>query len=87
MIRYTVLWGQAAEAELATIWCDCPNRQDVNNATNRIDGELREDAHQKGFTLPRNLKSFSSPPLTVCFRVDEADRKVFVEAVQLTEIN
>jgi hypothetical protein len=48
MIRYTVLWSQDAEQELARIWCDYPDRRSVTNAADKIDAALREDAHQKG---------------------------------------
>jgi hypothetical protein len=87
MIRYTVLWGQSAENELASLWCDYPNRRDIAQAADQIDAELRENAHRKGLVLPHNLRTISSSPLTVYFRVSEADRKVFVEAVRLTETN
>jgi hypothetical protein len=87
MIRYTVLWSQAAENELAMLWCDYRNRSDITRATDRIDADLREDAHQKGLLLPRNLRMLSHSPLTAYFRVDQADRKVLVEGVQLTEVN
>jgi hypothetical protein len=87
MIRYTVLWSMAAESELATLWSSYRNRSDITRAADRIDSDLREDAHRKGFLLPRSLRMLSHSPLIVYFRVDEADRKVLVEGVQLTEVN
>jgi hypothetical protein len=87
MIRYTVLWRKDTENELAALWLDYPNRHEITQAADRIDAELRADAHEKGFLLPGNLRAFSSSPLTAYFRVDNVDRKVFVEAVRMTETN
>jgi hypothetical protein len=87
MIRYTVLWGQDAENELAALWLNYSNRQEITQAADQIDAELRENAHQKGYVLPRNVRTLSIPPLTAYFRIEHADRQVFVEAVQLTETN
>ena len=85
MIRYTVLWRQDVEGELATFWSASPNRQKITAAADRIDEELRIDADQKGIGLREGLKSLTCLPLTAYFHVDEADRKVFVEAIRLSE--
>ncbi len=87
MIRYSVLWSQYAENELAALWCDYPSRPEVTQAADRIDAELRNDAHQKGLALPKGWRSFASSPLIAYFRVDEGDRKVLIEAIRLMEAN
>ena len=87
MIRYTVLWAKKAESELATLWLAYPDRQAISDATDRIDATLREDAHTKGWPLPQAIRSVSSGPLTAYFRVDEHDRKAFVDFIKLTDSN
>jgi hypothetical protein len=86
MIRYTVLWRKNVEDELARLWCDSPRRQDITAAADHIDAELSIDAHQKGTPLPGG-KCITVAPLIAYFRVDDADRKVLVEAVVLLESN
>ncbi len=87
MIRYTVLWSQQAENELAVLWIDYQNRHEITLDADRIDADLCEDAHLKGLAMTRNLRILSRSPLTVYFRIDRGDRKVLVEGVQLTETN
>jgi hypothetical protein len=48
MTRFTVVWHQEAEDELARIWLESKNRQAVSAATNAIDGQLGIDADVKG---------------------------------------
>jgi len=87
MIRFTVLWRKELPDELATLWCDYPDRDQISSAANRIDADLLIDAHLKGDVLQTGQKSLAFGPLTVYFRVDEGDRKVFVEAIRLTDAN
>ena len=87
MIRYTVLWSSQAEDELADLWTHPSRRSEITAATDYLDFELQSDAQDKGFTLPLGLKAISRSLITLYFRVDEGDRKVFVEAIHLTDIN
>jgi hypothetical protein len=83
MIRYTVLWRTDVEADLATIWADATDRRAITSAANRVDAELRSDAESKGSEISEGLKLLPIAPLTAYFRVDPADRKVYVEAIEL----
>lgn len=87
MIRYTVLWSSAAENELAEIWHSSSDRRAITEAADRIDTELKTDAHKKGFPLPDRVQAVTCGPLGAYFRIDESDRKVLVACVQLTEVN
>lgn len=87
MIRYTVLWREQAEDELAILWTQSPQRDEITRAINLLDAELKEDAHRKGVVQHANLRAISYSSVTLFFHVDEADRKVFLEAVRLTESN
>jgi hypothetical protein len=83
MIRYTVLWRQDIQDDLARLWCDNPNRQEITLAADRIDAELLIDAHLKGDIEPEGERSLTFSLLKAYFRIDELDRKVFVEAIHL----
>ena len=83
MIRYTVLWRENVEGELAAIWSDWPNRQEITVAADRIDAELGVDAHLKGISFPHGARALPISPLVAFYRVSEADRKTFVEAIRL----
>ena len=87
MIRYTVLWQQEAEDELAKIWLDYPDRRRITRAADRIEAVLREDAGQKGLPMPSRAWVLTCSPLSVFFRIDEADRKVVVVGVTLSDTN
>jgi hypothetical protein len=87
MVRYTVLWHKELLDEIASLWCNYPDRAAISVAANNIDAELLVDAHLKGSLLRSDQRSISSGPLTAYFRVDEGDRKVLVEAILLTESN
>jgi hypothetical protein len=82
-IRYTVLWRNEAESQLAEIWCDATNRAAISAAADQIDNDLGLDAHEKGDPSLHGARSLSYGPIVVDFRVDEGDRKVLVEGVRL----
>jgi hypothetical protein len=85
MIRYTVLWREEVQDDLAQLWLNSSNRQQLTAAADRIDSELLIDAHLKGEVLQGGLKSITCAPLVARFRIDEGDRKVFVEAIDLLD--
>jgi hypothetical protein len=74
---YTVGWKQTALNALADLYLNATDKQAVTAASNRIDQELRRDAHKKGqaFNDERLLRV---PPLAVVFVVDPGDCKVTV---------
>jgi hypothetical protein len=84
MIRYTVVWREDVQNDLAWLWLNSPIRQQITAAADRVDAELLIDAHLKGEILPEGGKSLTCPPLVARFRIDEGDRKVFVEAIDLS---
>ena len=85
MIRFTVLWRKELPGELATLWCDSSQRDEIAAAADQIVPELLIDAHLKGDILLAGQRQLTIGPLTVYFRVDEGDRKVFVEGIQLAK--
>ena len=87
MVRYTVLRREPLVAELANLWATYHNRSELTAAVDRIDVALSVDAHTKGNVFRLGQRTISSGPVAVFFRVDEADRKVTVEDILLTEVN
>lgn len=85
MIRYTVLWREEVQDDLARVWIDSSNRQQLTAAADQIDAELLVDAHLKGDLISETTRLFTCAPLVVRFRIDEGDRKVFVEAIDLRD--
>jgi hypothetical protein len=76
-MKYTILWHRSAEAKLADLWNQGPDRQAISDAANFIDQVLAYAPETKGqeFYGDRYL---IVPPLHVIFTVDPGDRKVFV---------
>lgn len=82
MTRYTVIWVESAQNELAELWLNASDRNAVTTAANAIDQELGEDAPTKGTELSEGLRCLFSPPLKVIFTVREDDRIVEVLRVR-----
>lgn len=74
---YTVIWVPSATSALADIWMNAPDRLAVTSASNEIDRQLGVDAHKKGQAF-HDGRLLVIRPLAVTFKVDPADRKVFV---------
>lgn len=82
MSRYTVVWVQSAQEELAELWLNAPDRNAVTLATSAIDRELGENARSKGSELSEGLRSLFVPPLKALFTMREDDRIVEVLRVR-----
>jgi len=80
-MKYTVVWKPEAERKLTELWLAAANRSAVTKAADRIDRELRYDAHIKGESREEPTRVLLIPPLGVFFRVDAPDRKVSVLTV------
>lgn len=74
MTRFSVVWHQEAEDELASNWLESVDRQSVSAAANGIELELAHDADAKGAYLLAGLRLLQRPPLRVIDQVREPDR-------------
>jgi len=83
MTRYTVVWVQSAQNELADIWLNATDRNAVTVATQLIDQELSENAPTKGNDLSEGLRSLFAPPIKVIFTVRKEDRLTEVLLVRI----
>lgn len=84
MIRYTVVWANAAENELAELWNNSKDRNELTVAADHIDNNLAVDAHLKGVDAGDGLKVISFSVLTAYFTAEPDDRMVKVWAVYQT---
>ena len=82
MIRYTVVWVEDAQDELAELWTAATDRDAVTTATHAIDKELAEDPENKGVELSEGLRALYQFPLRVLFLVRDEDRIVDVLRVK-----
>lgn len=85
MIRYTVLWREEVQEDLARLWLDSSTRQEIAAAADQIDAELLIDAHLKGEPSREGIRLLSCPPLIARIRIDEGDRKIFVESIDVLD--
>jgi len=76
MTRYTVVWHDDAQNQLAEIWTNASDRQTVTLAANAIDRHLAVDTTAKGIAVEGDLRLAIVPPLRVLFAVSELDRMV-----------
>ena len=76
MIRYTVVWHDGAQDQLARIWMDAADRDDVTRAAHEIDTHLAKDAETKGMPVVGDIREWVTTPLRVLFAVSPLDRLV-----------
>src|SRR5262245_37626331 len=73
-MKFTVIWTNAAEESLATVWTDADDRKAVTSAAHAIDGLLAQKPESVGRVCFDTVRSFSVPPLGVDYEVIDADR-------------
>lgn len=73
-MRYTVLWVEPAEEQLASAWLEAPNRGAATQAAHAIEVDLREDPGQRGESRTRGQRILLVAPLGVLFDVEPQDR-------------
>lgn len=78
---YTVAWLTAAENRLAEIWMSSADPNGVTTAANRLERDLRRDAHLKGQEYGDQRVAIDEP-LALTFRVSVDDRLVTITWVQ-----
>jgi hypothetical protein len=77
---FRVEWIDEAIDELAAIWthADSDKRPTVTEATNMIDRELKADPFRQSESRNDERRVLFAPPLAVFFRVDVAEKVVWV---------
>jgi hypothetical protein len=77
-MRYTVVWIPSAEADLAQLWMDAPDRNLLSQSADRIDHSLARDPAGIGESRDAGRRILLIPPLGVLYRVKEEDQIVRV---------
>ncbi len=72
-MNLTVVWQPTAEATLADLWNNAPDRAAVTRAANTIDALLKRDPLGVGESRTDNLRVLFVPPLAVDYEVLEDD--------------
>lgn len=80
-MKYTVLWTQTAEEDLARVWLNAKSRQAVTQACHVVDALLAEDAEQRGDLQFDTVRSLVVGPVGVDFEVIAEDCLVYVLSV------
>ena len=84
-MKYTVTWLKASQDQLTQLWIDGPNRQEITDASNVIDIQLRL-VRMPIVNLDRVQSAYLSCRLwCVLFDVIDDDRMVTVFAVWRTD--
>ena len=82
-MSYTVIWLKSAESELAEVWLNATNRDQVTAAANEIDIRLRANPENEGESRTRQRRILLVPPLGVTFEVHRDDALVRILEVWL----
>jgi hypothetical protein len=80
-MKWTVVWVDNSEEELADIWLHAEDRQAITLASHRIERELRENADIKGEEFYGD-RIYQHGPLALVYQVVPEDRLVRVTQVQ-----
>jgi hypothetical protein len=81
MSRYTVVSTREAEDDLALIWADANDRDQVTKSADAADRVLAENPLQGSVYLSEQLQRRDIPPLRFYFEVREEDCVVVISNV------
>jgi hypothetical protein len=84
-MKWTVIYRPDAADDLATIWLNATNRQEIADAANSIDHQLGTCPLTAGESREGNSRVLCEGPLAAFFDVAEQDRTATVWAVVYRE--
>lgn len=79
--RYTVLWTEKAERQLAEAWATATDRASVTAAANALDADLAIDPHAIGESRSDSYRIEVQGVLAIIYAVSDLDRTVSVVRV------
>jgi len=77
-MKYTVLWTATAEEDLARLWAEATDRDEITSAAHTLDVLLGEDPLRCGESRYSSLRVVHAAPLGVDVDVEQDDRVVRV---------
>jgi plasmid stabilization system protein ParE len=81
-MKYTVTYTPFAEYQLADIWVRVTDREQVSQASSRIEAMLRHDPEQLGQVRSDGRRALIESPLGYTFEVSPDDRLVKVVSIR-----
>jgi hypothetical protein len=84
MTRFTVVYLASALDELAEIWIESADKNEVAIAANTIDRLLAINPNTRGFPFRESERQLAVPPLRVVFTIYDDDRLVRISRVART---
>ena len=82
MSRFTVVWLKSANDQLAQIWLDASDRDEVSSAADRIEQVLASDPTGWGEEVHEGLRRLVVARLQVLYAIREPDRIVEVGRIK-----
>ena len=79
-MRFTVIWSQVAQNQLAELWLNAADRNAVTQASHQIDQLLAIDPDQQGDDFYGDWL-LVVPPLQVVYRIVTDDMQVVIDWV------
>jgi hypothetical protein len=83
-MNYSVDWTDEADKQLADIWINASDRDDVTAAANRVEFLWRRDPLGQGESRAGDDRLMFEEPLSVYYRVDPVNHMVWVISVGRT---
>lgn len=83
-MNYTVIWSLEAEAQLATVWVNAADRNEISVLTDLIDRSLGLNPFRVGRRRASSVnRTAIVSPLAIMFDIIEDDKKVIVQSCWL----
>lgn len=80
-MKFTVVWDPEVHDDLADLWMNAENRDEIRLAADTIDVMLVEDANRKGLPFTGGGRVLACYPVAVTFSVSIDDRSVRITEV------
>jgi len=84
-MKYTLVWNQSAEDDLASFWLDAPIGQQtkIQEAVDMVEAALRHRPHDIGESRGDGTRLEIQFPVALSFEVNDDERKVRVLSIRL----
>jgi len=84
-MKYTVVWEEAAEANLASFWLDAPigRQAKIQEAVDLVEVALRRQPHDIGESRGDGTRLAIQTPVALSFEVLDDERMVRVLSIHL----
>ena len=81
-MSFNVVWQRRAEDQLAALWAEAADQQDLADTAEAVDRILRREPLEQGESRDPGTRLWFYRPLQVLYYIDEPARTVFVVAIR-----